>query len=101
VIEGLAAEGHPVTCGSTGENLTLAGLDWRSVRSGALVRLGDEVVAEVSVFATPCRTIAASFVGRDFRRIDAAVHPGTSRVYARVVRPGTLRPGDAVLVEPA
>jgi MOSC domain-containing protein YiiM len=101
VIDGLAAEGHPVTYGSAGENLTITGVDWRVVRAGTLVHLGDEVVAEVSVFATPCRTIAASFLGRDFRRIDAEAHPGTSRVYASVVRPGTVRPGDVVVVEPA
>ena len=33
--------------------------------------------------------------------VDAARHPGTSRVYASVRRTGTVRPGDAVVVEPA
>jgi MOSC domain-containing protein YiiM len=39
LIEALQAEGHPITPGSTGENLTLSGLDWDwlapAVRGGA------------------------------------------------------------------
>ena len=32
VIEALQAEGHPIVPGSTGENVTLAGLNWFTVK---------------------------------------------------------------------
>ena len=36
------------------------------------------------------------FQGRDFSRISQKRHPGWSRVYARVLVEGHLRPGDPV-----
>ena len=61
--------------------------------------IGD-VLAEVSAYATPCAKNAAWFADRDFRRMDHDRHPGWSRVYAWVREPGTIRPGDPVVVEP-
>ncbi len=36
VIGSLAAEGHPISAGSVGENLTLSGLDWGSCAPGSV-----------------------------------------------------------------
>src|SRR5215210_2448542 len=36
VIERLRAEGHPVAPGTTGENLTLSGIDWTAIGPGSL-----------------------------------------------------------------
>ena len=52
----------------------------------------------MTTFTTPCKTIAAYFTERQFKRISEERHPGWSRLYARVLRPGTLRTGDAVRV---
>src|SRR5262245_9657167 len=41
VIRELQREGHPVAAGSTGENLTVSGIDWRSVQPGTELRVGD------------------------------------------------------------
>ena len=107
VIEALAAEGHPVRPGSAGENLTIAGLDWAALRPGTRLLLGGTgedgdsgsgVLIECTTWTEPCRTIAGSFQGRDFRRIDAVRHPGSSRIYAKVLTDGTVRRGDAVSV---
>ncbi|HEY5935607.1 MAG TPA: MOSC domain-containing protein [Kofleriaceae bacterium] len=95
VIDELRAEGHPITAGATGENVTIAGLDWSTIGSGTRLSIG-EVIAEVTLAADPCKQIAASFLGRDFRRIDAA--RGVTRWYARVVREGLIRVGDPVAV---
>jgi len=103
VISALAAEGHPVAPGSTGENLTLSGVDWRVLRPGVRLVLGegdDAPVAEVTGWADPCRTIAGSFLDGAFRRIDHARHPGCSRAYAAVVRPGEVSAGTPVTVLP-
>ena len=93
-IRALQAEGHPIAPGSTGENLTLEGIDWELVVPGARLRLGAHVLAEVTRYTTPCKTIRNSFAGGDFNRIHHAIHPGWSRVYARVLRGGVIRPGD-------
>jgi hypothetical protein len=99
VIQALQAEGHPIQPGAAGENVTISGLDWTTLRTGVQLLIGD-VLAEVSAFATPCAKNAAWFVGRDHRRMDHERHPGWSRVYAWVREPGTIRTGDVVVVEP-
>jgi MOSC domain-containing protein YiiM len=97
-IEALRAEGHPIGPGAIGENLTLAGIDWDGVVPGTRVEIGDSVVLEVTRYTTPCRTIRGAFADGDVLRVDQNRRPGWSRVYARVVAEGTVRPGDPVRV---
>jgi MOSC domain-containing protein YiiM len=99
VMDALVAEGHSVHPGAAGENITVAGVPWHSLRPGTIVRIG-EVVGEISSYATPCAKNAAWFADGDFRRMDQDVHPGWSRLYAWVREPGTIRPGDPFEVEP-
>jgi MOSC domain-containing protein YiiM len=99
VIDALRAEGHTVYAGAAGENLTLAGIDWRTIRTGVRVQIG-EALAEISAFATPCSKNAQWFTDGSFRRIDHNLHPGSSRVYAWVLAGGKVAPGDSVVVEP-
>jgi MOSC domain-containing protein YiiM len=87
VIVKLQAEGHPIYPGSTGENVTIVGLDWAALRGGTRVQLGD-VIVELTVVADPCKQIAASFIDRAFKRLDV---PGDTRWYCRVVQTGALR----------
>ena len=91
----MQAEGHPISPGSVGENVTVTGLEWTLVVPGACLRLG-HVSIEIVSYTTPCRTIAGSFLDGRFARILQRDHPGWSRVYARVLREGTVRVGDAV-----
>jgi MOSC domain-containing protein YiiM len=100
-IRDLQREGHPIDVGTAGENLTLEGIDWDLVVPGVRVKLGDEVVLEVASFTAPCKTIKASFIDGEFVRISQKLHPGWSRVYARVVSEGEIRFGDHVEVIPA
>jgi MOSC domain-containing protein YiiM len=97
-IEMLAAEGHPISPGSTGENITTRGLDWDAIVPGTRLRLGRDVVVEVTRYTTPCATIRGSFSDRDSNRIHNNLHPGDSRVYTRIITEGTIRPGDAIAV---
>lgn len=99
VIGALRAEGHPIEPGLAGENVTLAGIDWTTIQPGAQLLIGD-VLAEISAWSTPCVKNAPWFVDGDFRRMDHDRHPGWSRAYAWVREPGTIRPGDKVIVEP-
>jgi MOSC domain-containing protein YiiM len=95
-IGSLRAEGHPIAPGTTGENVTIAGLDWSRLVPGASLRLGADVRIEVTSYADPCRTIRGSFIGGRSGRISQKAHPGWSRVYARVLTPGVIRVGDRV-----
>jgi MOSC domain-containing protein YiiM len=99
VIEALRLEGHPIEAGSAGENITVAGIDWASLRPGTQLLIGD-VLAELSAWAEPCQQNAQWFTAGDFRRIQHDRHCGWSRAYAWVREPGTIRTGDAVIVEP-
>jgi MOSC domain-containing protein YiiM len=96
VIRLLQEEGHPIAVGSTGENLTVSGLDWAALSPGATLQIG-EVRLQITRYATPCGKIAGSFLNRQFRRIDQSEYPGFSRVCARVVAAGVVRPGDPVV----
>ena len=99
VIEALRAEGHPVAPGTTGENLTLEGVDWPALRPGDVLAVGEAVRLQLTTRVEPCKTIAASFAGGDFRRIQPARVPAETRWYTRVLATGTVRTGDAVTVE--
>ncbi len=100
VIRALQAEGHPIAPGTTGENLTVSGLEWPAVAPGTRLRAGGALL-EITAYATPCRAIAASFLGGDIRRISQAHRPGWSRICARVLEPGLVAPGDLVTIDPA
>jgi len=95
-IEALRGEGHPIAPGSTGENLTLAGIDWATVKVGDRLRIGEWVELEITDYASPCSNIAESFADGAFKRISQKLHPGWSRLYARVIAEGTVQPGDPV-----
>lgn len=99
VIDALAAEGHPIGYGSAGENLTLRGLAWASIRPGLRILVGSALV-ETTPYAIPCQKNAQWFSDRQFRRIAQEVAPGRSRIYARVLVEGAVTVGDAVVVEP-
>ena len=97
-IEALAVEGHPIFAGAAGENITTTGIDWDLVLPGTQLRLGAAVLLEVTRYTTPCKTIARWFANGDSNRIHNNLRPGWSRVYARVLEPGVVRPGDVVEV---
>lgn len=98
LIEKLRREGHPIFPGSTGENLTISGLDWSLVVAGLRLSLGDEVSIEISRYATPCQTIRDSFIDQNFNRISWRTNHGWARAYARVLQPGTISVGDIVRI---
>ena len=98
VIKALQQENHPIALGSAGENVTLAGLDWASLAPGSQIQLGSEVQVEITDYAAPCQTIMHGFSDHRFSRISQTHYPGSSRLYARVLREGILRPGDRAVV---
>ncbi|MCC6320419.1 MAG: MOSC domain-containing protein [Phycisphaerales bacterium] len=101
VIQRLRAEGHPIRPGTAGENLTTEGLEWSRITPGARLRIvaaadGAHTELEVVSYTRPCSTIRDSFMDLKHNRIFQDAHPGESRVYARVLREGTVRVGDSI-----
>lgn len=95
VIDQFATQGHPITYGSAGENVTVRGLNWVGLRAGVEVQIGD-VLSRLTAPAVPCSQNAPWFTDGDFTRLSHAKHPGHSRWYASVVTGGTINPGDTV-----
>jgi MOSC domain-containing protein YiiM len=98
VVDAFATDGHPISYGAAGENITTRGIAWELVRPGVRLRIG-EALAEVAPFALPCSKNARWFMGGDFLVMHHDAGP-VSRVYATVLEPGVARVGDAVLLEP-
>ena len=99
LIERLQEEGHTIDAGSSGENLTVSGLDWDLVRPGVRLTIGPEIQLKVTSFTMPCSKNGRWFREADFLRISQNMNPGWSRVYAKVLRGGIVRPGDTVTIE--
>src|SRR5262245_40476243 len=98
VIHALQREGHQISAGTLGENLTVSGLDWLAIVPGTRLTIG-EVQLQITKYATPCTNVRGSFRDRDFMRIFQDRHPGWSGVCARVLKGGMVRPGDPIAVE--
>jgi len=95
LIAQLQKEGHPIFEGSTGENITIQGLDWSSLQKGDLLEIG-EVKIELTKPTPPCKTIAKSFINEKFVRISENKYPGWSRWYAKVLIEGEVGINDIV-----
>jgi MOSC domain-containing protein YiiM len=63
------------------------------------LRIG-EVRLYITEFTDPCSKIARAFKSGDFMRVDQNEHPGWSRLCARVLEGGIVRPGDEVILRP-
>ena len=99
LIRALQDEGHQVSIGLLGENLTVMGLDWRRLTPGTRIQVGG-VRLLITAFAVPCKNLSPYFAEGKIFRVSQKVHPGWSRAYARVEHPGMVQIGDPVsLVE--
>ena len=64
-----------------------------------MVQIGPSVRLEVMSYTPPCELNAQWFREGDFTRISQKKHPGWSRLYAKVLDGGIVRPGDAVVIK--
>jgi MOSC domain len=92
-IDVIRGEGHPIAPGAAGENITLAGIDWREAVSGSTLQIND-MVAELTLCSLPCSKNAQWFIDGNFNRIHHGVATGVSRMYAAVLTPGVVEVGD-------
>jgi MOSC domain-containing protein YiiM len=99
-IRDLQGEGHGIVPGAAGENVTVEGIDWDAVLPNSRILLGEQVALEVTRYTSPCVNIKGAFADANFSRISQKRRAGWSRVYARVLVPGTVRAGDPVRLLP-
>lgn len=97
-LEILRSEGHSVGPGSTGENITISELHWQHAVPGARIRLGQDVLIEVTDYADACWKNAGWFKDGNFTHIDEGQRPGFGRIYAKVLETGMIRSGNSVEV---
>ena len=107
IVDGLAARGYPVFYGAMGENLTTRGIDIRSLRIGDRLRAGAALL-EITQPRGPCTaldvygpSIKDEIYDLRVRQLDAtSIRWGMSGLYASVIEPGEVQPGDAIELSP-
>ena len=98
VMERLQDEGHPISGGTTGENLLISGIAWTEFKVGSVIQTG-AVTLRITSDAPPCNTIKASFLDGKFKSLSHKVMPQKTRWYAEVIREGVLHLGEAIRIE--
>ena len=104
-IDELKALGFPLYPGALGENITTLGIDRARWRAGQRWRVGTAIV-EFTKLRAPCETLSIYGPGIQKAVYDAQVKAGDTSsprwaiggFYASVVQPGTVHPGDPVLL---
>jgi MOSC domain-containing protein YiiM len=93
--------GFTVTPGDLGENITTRGIDLLALPVGALLRVGESAVLEVTGLRNPCRQIDGfqngllkQVLGRD----DAGNLVRKAGIMSIVTEDGLVRPGDPIEV---
>ncbi|MET9650824.1 MOSC domain-containing protein [Streptomyces sp. NPDC006460] len=103
LFDELALKGYDVSAGQLGENITTRDVDLLGLPTGALLRLGDRAVLEVTGLRNPCSKIndfRPGLLGEVFA-LDPVSGEFTfkSGIMAVVRQGGTVRPNDPVEVE--
>eukprot|EP00931_Biecheleriopsis_adriatica_P031909 TRINITY_DN18664_c0_g1_i2.p1 TRINITY_DN18664_c0_g1~~TRINITY_DN18664_c0_g1_i2.p1 ORF type:complete len:181 (-),score=28.82 TRINITY_DN18664_c0_g1_i2:101-643(-) len=99
ILDVNAKRGSKLFCGACGEQITLAGIDWRLMKTGVQVAVGFEVLLEVTYLKSPCKKQFRYFTdAQDASSISPKENPNSARVYCRVLRPGRIKKNDLVFV---
>ncbi|WP_338897579.1 MOSC domain-containing protein [Streptomyces sp. TG1A-60] len=102
LLDELAGKGFTVAAGRLGENISTRGIDLLGLPTGALLRLGDEAVVEVTGLRNPCSKLDTFQQGllREVFELDATTGDFVfkSGIMGVVRQGGRVRPGDAIEV---
>ncbi len=92
-IEKMRALGLEVNPGDFAENLTTEGIDLLSLPIGTRLRIGKEVLLEITQIGKECHSGCAVF-----QQVGKCVMPEDG-VFARVLSGGTVKAGDEIRIE--
>ena len=101
LFDQVRADGFAVEAGDLGENVTTRGIDLLGLPTGALLRLGDEAVVEVTGLRNPCVQIDRFRPGL-MKRLTPPTDDGFARLAGimGIVRVGgTVRARDGIVVQ--
>ncbi|MEU8675554.1 MOSC domain-containing protein [Streptomyces sp. NPDC048560] len=103
LFDDLAAKGFTVAPGQLGENISTRGIDLLGLPTGALLRLGEEAVVEVTGLRNPCSKINDFQKGLLQEMFEISLETGEFTFKAGIMgvvrKGGDVHPGDAVGVE--
>ncbi|MDA8125397.1 MAG: MOSC domain-containing protein [Deltaproteobacteria bacterium] len=91
-IDKMQGHGIELKYGDFAENLTISGLELHSIPVGTRLKVGSEVVLEISQIGKTCHSGCAIF-----KAVGSCIMPKEG-VFARVIEGGTIRTGDAVAI---
>lgn len=95
-IDQLNAEGWPIKPGDLGENITTRGIPYDAMAPGTRLRVGGCEI-EIARACDPCTNLyELPYVGREKGPRFVKTLVGRRGWYARVLRDGSVRRGDAV-----
>ncbi len=85
-------QGLDVGFGDFAENIATTGVDWKTLPKGTRVRLGDEVLVEITQIGKKCHSKCEIFYAAG-----DCIMPREG-VFARVLEEGTIKNGDAITI---
>jgi len=91
-IEQARAQGLDVTFGDFAENIATTGIDWKTVPIGTHVRLGGNVLVEITQIGKECHNKCAIYY-----KAGDCIMPREG-VFARVLQEGTIHHGDEIQI---
>ncbi|MDD6367070.1 MAG: molybdopterin-binding protein [Stecheria intestinalis] len=92
-IEAFRKKGVDVAYGAFGENLIVNGIDLRTIQVGSLIHVG-ACLLELTQIGKECHDHCAIY-----KAVGECIMPKEG-VFARVLKGGTIQPGDEIIVEP-
>ena len=91
-IEGAKEQGLDVTFGDFAENIASEGIDWKTLPVGTHVRLGGQVLVEITQIGKECHNKCAIYY-----KAGDCIMPREG-VFARVLEEGKIRRGDEIKI---
>jgi MOSC domain-containing protein YiiM len=91
-IEGVKEQGLDVTFGDFAENIASEGIDWKTLPVGTHVRLGGQVLVEITQIGKECHNKCAIYY-----KAGDCIMPREG-VFARVLEEGKIRRGDEIKI---
>ena len=101
LFEELSREGHVVSPGQMGENITTSGIDLLGLPTGTQLLVGNEAVVEITGLRNPCHQLddfQAGLMNAVLDRDEQGNLVRKAGVMGVVLKGGIIRPNDTILV---